>query len=399
MADTVRYIADPPRSAELVIIGGGIVGAATAFHASRAGLRPVLLERRTALCTLTTPASTGAFRLQFDNREELELVRESLDLLSNFSEVTGQTRYDPRLQRQGYLWCTTDAARAGWQRDLVRRQHTWGQSDIEHLDGDEVRRRFPYVSPDVLAARYREGDGFLDPKEITLGFAAASGAAVVTGCGVTGLRVEGGRLASVQTNRGEISIGSSVIAAGPFSGDVASLAGIELPVQAVRRQKMTMPEVPEVPQDAPMTIDDDTGAHWRPGLRGAYLLYTDPDEPPGPPAEDLPTDHGFALGLLDPESPVSVARVAPFWRRVWERGSANWILQAGQYTMTPDHRPLLGPTPVEDLYVNTGYSGHGIMGSSAGSRIAVDTLTGKLRQDQNPFRLDREFQSRELDRL
>jgi sarcosine oxidase subunit beta len=399
MADTVRYIADPPRSAELVIIGGGIVGAATAFQASRAGLRPVLLERRTALCTLTTPASTGAFRLQFDNREELELVRESLDLLSNFSEVTGQTRYDPRLQRQGYLWCTTDAARAGWQRDLVRRQHTWGQSDIEHLDGDEVRRRFPYVSPDVLTARYREGDGFLDPKEITLGFAAASGAAVVTGCGVTGLRVEGGRLASVQTNRGEISIGSSVIAAGPFSGDVASLAGIELPVRAVRRQKMTMPEVPEVPQDAPMTIDDDTGAHWRPGLRGAYLLYTDPDEPPGPPAEDLPTDHGFALGLLDPESPVSVARVAPFWCRVWERGSANWILQAGQYTMTPDHRPLLGPTPVEDLYVNTGYSGHGIMGSSAGSRIAVDTLTGKLRQDQNPFRLDRELQSRELDRL
>jgi glycine/D-amino acid oxidase-like deaminating enzyme len=148
-----------------------------------------------------------------------------------------------------------------------------------------------------------------------------------------------------------------------------------------------------------MTIDDDTGAHWRPGLQGAYLLYTDPDEPPGPPAEDLPTDHGFALGLLDPESPVSVARVAPFWRGVWERGSANWILQAGQYTMTPDHRPLLGPTPVEDLYVNTGYSGHGIMGSAAGSRIAVDTLTGGLSPDQNPFRLDREFQPRELDRL
>jgi sarcosine oxidase, subunit beta len=399
MAETVRYIGDLPRSAELVIIGGGIVGAATAFHASRAGLRPVLLERRAALCTLTTPASTGAFRLQFDNREELELVRESVDLLSDFSEVTEQKRYDPRLQRQGYLWCTTDPARAEWQRDLVRKQHTWGQSDIEHLEGDEVRNHFPYVSQDVLAARYRAGDGFLDPKEITLGFVAASGAAVITGCGVTGLRVEGGRLASVQTNRGEISTGRAVIAAGPFSGDVASLAGVELPVQAVRRQKVTMPEVPEVPQDAPMTIDDDTGAHWRPGLRGAYLLYTDPDEPPGPPAEDLPTDHGFALGLLDPESPVSVARVAPFWRRVWERGSANWILQAGQYTMTPDHRPLLGPTPVEDLYVNTGYSGHGIMGSSAGSRIAVDTLTGKLRQDQNPFRLDREFQSRELDRL
>jgi sarcosine oxidase, subunit beta len=399
MADTVRYVADPPRAADLVIIGGGIVGAATAFHASQVGLRPVLLERRAALCTLTTPASTGAFRLQFDNHEELELVRESVELLSNFSEVTGQTRYDPRLQRQGYLWCTTDPARAEWQRDLVRKQHHWGQDDVEHLDGDEVRRRFPYVSPDVLAARYRAGDGFLDPKEITLGFAAASGADVVTGCGVTGLRVEGGRLTSVETNGGEISTGRAVIAAGPFSGNVASLAGVELPVQAVRRQKMTMPEVPEVPQDAPMTIDDDTGAHWRPGLRGAFLLYTDPDEPPGPPAEDLLTDHDFALGLLDPESPVPVARVAPFWRGVWERGSANWILQAGQYTMTPDHRPLLGPTPVENIYVNTGYSGHGVMGSAAGSRIAVDTITGRLSPDQNPFHPTREFQHRELDRI
>ena len=399
MADTVRYVADPPRAADLVIIGGGIVGAATAFHASRVGLRPVLLERRAALCTLTTPASTGAFRLQFDNHEELELVRESVELLSNFSEVTGQTRYDPRLQHQGYLWCTTDPARAEWQRDLVHKQHTWGQSDIEHLGGDEVRNRFPYVSQDVLAARYRAGDGFLDPKEITLGFAAASGADVVTGCGVTGLRVEGGRLTSVETNKGGISTGRAVIAAGPFSGDVASLAGVELPVQAIRRQKVTMPEVPEVPQDAPMTIDDDTGAHGRPGLQGAFLLYTDPDEPPGPPAEDLLTDHDFALGLLDPESPISVARVAPFWRGVWERGSANWILQAGQYTMTPDHRPLLGPTPVEDLYVNTGYSGHGVMGSAAGSRIVVDTLTGRLSPDQNPFRPTREFQHRELDRL
>jgi glycine/D-amino acid oxidase-like deaminating enzyme len=99
------------------------------------------------------------------------------------------------------------------------------------------------------------------------------------------------------------------------------------------------------------------------------------------------------------ESPISVTRVAPFWRGVWERGSANWILQAGQYTMTPDHRPLLGPTPVDGLYVNTGYSGHGVMGSAAGSRIVVDTLTGGLSPDQNPFRPTREFRHRDLDRL
>src|ERR671912_741365 len=142
MAETVRYIGDPPRSAELVIIGGGIVGAATAFHASRAGLRPVLLERRAALCTLTTPASTGAFRLQFDNLEELELVRESVELFENFPDLTNQKEYDLRIQRHGYLWVTTEEQRAQRAQDLVRQQHSWGQTDIEYIPGDAAQARW-----------------------------------------------------------------------------------------------------------------------------------------------------------------------------------------------------------------------------------------------------------------
>src|SRR5438105_1801755 len=96
-----------PRTADLVMIGGGIVGAATAFFASRAGLRTVVLERRPALCTLTTPASTGAFRAQFDNPEEIALVRESIALFEQFAEVTSLPGYDLDLRQQGYLWLTT----------------------------------------------------------------------------------------------------------------------------------------------------------------------------------------------------------------------------------------------------------------------------------------------------
>src|SRR5438876_5400285 len=95
-----------PRTAELVVIGGGVVGAATAFHAARAGFRPVIVEARGALCTLTTPKATGAFRLQFDNREELELVRESVELFLNFAEATGQREHDLGIRQQGYLWLT-----------------------------------------------------------------------------------------------------------------------------------------------------------------------------------------------------------------------------------------------------------------------------------------------------
>src|SRR6476661_1668880 len=103
MPESVSYIDALPATAGLVIIGGGVVGAATAFFAARAGLRPLLLERRAALATLTTAAATGSFRLQFDNPEELALVRESVDLYLNFAEVTGQREYDPAARQQGYL--------------------------------------------------------------------------------------------------------------------------------------------------------------------------------------------------------------------------------------------------------------------------------------------------------
>src|SRR5438093_3551201 len=122
----MRVRRDLPRHADLVVIGGGVVGAATAFFASRAGLKPVLVEARPALCTLTTPRATGAFRLQFDNREELEMVRESVELFLNFREQSGQKRYDLGVRQQGYLWLTTEEDRAERQRRMVEQHHQWG---------------------------------------------------------------------------------------------------------------------------------------------------------------------------------------------------------------------------------------------------------------------------------
>ena len=143
----VDYRTELPASAEVVIVGGGAVGTATAFAAAQAGLRPLLLERRPALATLTTAAATGAFRLQFEDYDEWQLVRASADLFLNFAERTGQREYDPAVRQQGYLWLTTEAGMAAQQRELVAMQHGWGQTDVELLDGDEVRRRFPYVGP------------------------------------------------------------------------------------------------------------------------------------------------------------------------------------------------------------------------------------------------------------
>jgi glycine/D-amino acid oxidase-like deaminating enzyme len=129
------------------------------------------------------------------------------------------------------------------------------------------------------------------------------------------------------------------------------------------------------------------------------VLFTQHDSPSGPPLENVPPDTLGYFNLLHPKSPNSVARIAPFWKKVWQRNTDHYFFIAGQYTYTPDHRPFLGPSPIAGLFLNCGYSGHGIMGSAGGSRIAVDTITAKLAAKDNPFRLDRKIEKRVLDVL
>ena len=125
-----------------------------------------------------------------------------------------------------------------------------------------------------------------------------------------------------------------------------------------------------------MTIDEDTAAHWRPAPGGALALWPDPDEAAGDPLEQVPADPAFAERLLDPSSSTSLARVAPFWAAIWRGRRATWSVEAGQYTITPDQRPLIGQTAVRCLWVNTGYSGHGVMAGPGRLRAAGAAARG-----------------------
>ena len=395
----LHVVSEPPSSADVVVIGGGIVGAATAFFAARAGLRVALLEKRPALCTLTTPVSTGAFRLQFDNPEEIALVREGIELFEHFAKVAGLADYDLRIRKQGYLFCARSEAGAQHQRHFVTALHGWGVDDLELLSGDEARYRFPYLSPEIIQARFRAGDGWLDPKRLTLGYARASQATICLGTPAIGFDMHGDRVTGVRTPRGTIACEYAVVATGPFAAPVAAMAGCHLDLRPTIRHKLIVPELPGLPADGPMTIDEETAAHWRPGLAGCYALWTEPDTPPGEPLENVPTRADFAFGLLDPRSPRSLARLSPVWESVWRDGSVYWVLQAGQYTYTADHRPLLGPSGVPGLVLNVGYSGHGIMASAGGSRLVVDALLGRLAPEANPFSPQRTMQERPLDIL
>jgi sarcosine oxidase subunit beta len=226
----LRVAAELPSSADVVVVGGGIIGAATAFFACRAGLSVVVLEKRPALCTLTTPVSTGAFRLQFDNPEEIAVVREGIDLFDHFAEVAELPGYDLDIKKQGYLFCATSDAGVQHQRQFVDALHGWGVSDLELLTGDEARYRFPYLSLDIVQARFRQGDGWLDPKLLTFGYARASGATICLETPAIGFVTHGGRVTDVQTPRGSIACEYAVIATGPFAGPVAALAMMPWPL-------------------------------------------------------------------------------------------------------------------------------------------------------------------------
>ncbi len=379
---------------DILIIGGGIVGAASAFFCSRAGLGATILEKREALGLLTTSASLAAFRAQFAEPENIAMMRESIAFFENIREETGVPDADIGLTQQGYLFCTTTETGAANARKRVALQRSYGLNDVELWDGDETRQHFPFISPDVIAATFRARDGWLSPNDLTNLYARASGAEIIYDTFVTDLLCQGDQLLGVRTNRGEYHAPIVILAVGPFTRQFALRYGLDLPITLIRRQHAAIKENARIPHGAPMTIDADTGAHWRPEGRGA-ILAVNTDEPPGEPLEHVQPDWEFPALALD-----AVTRITPFWEEVAQNLRKGDIdVRAGQYDMTPDAKPIIDAHPeIRGLYVHCGYSGHGVMGSAAGSRILSDLIIGKLPRTENPFGLAR-FENMDLHAL
>ncbi len=375
--------ADVPHRADVVVIGGGIVGAASAFFLARAGLHPVLVERAPVLASATTAASAHSVRAQFTEPENIAMMRESLDVFARFPATLGlpDAEADISFTRQGYLFASTRPDAPATFAARVAAQRALGLDDVICLDGDETRDRFPWLASEITAATFRNADGWLDGCRATECFARASGGTMLLGTEALAIERDRGRVTGVRTSRGHILTEHVVLAAGPFSG---VLAGEPLPITLLRRNRLIVAPRPEIPPDAPMTIDADTGAHWRPHQGGALLAWAR-SEPATPPCYPVPPDPAFPEVIL--RDPDGVGRLTPFWRALGANlKPEDLVLTAGQYTITPDHKPLIGPaTETAGLWLHTGYSGHGIMGSPAGARLLADLVTGKVLGRENPF--------------
>jgi len=372
-----------PETADAVVIGGGIVGVATGFWLSHAGLDTVVVEMRDGLSTLTTPESIESFRAQFTEPAMSELVQESIEVFENFADVISIPGYDIDLHHKGYLFVTDDEQMIDEVKAAVETHHELGVNDSEFLTGEEARSRFPFLSETIVAGTFRQKDGWLSTHEATQGFAKGCDAQFVLSTKATDILQDVDGVCGVETTRGTISTRAVVNAAGPFAAEVGQMLGLDLPLEPVRRQKVFLSEQPLVPQDAPLTIDIVRDAYWRPETGGAYIAWVDPDEPVDEdPSEDLYTDPYFAAIVLE-----KLIKITPFWEEV-AKGlkKANVHPSAGYYVYTPDDQPLIGPVPdVPGFLLNCGYWAGVMLSPAAGKRVA-DLVTGQMDPKENVLR-------------
>jgi sarcosine oxidase subunit beta len=370
---------------DAVVIGGGIVGVSTAFWLSKAGLGVVLVEMRDGLSTLTTPASAECFRAQFAEPAMAELAIPSLEMFEHFGDVIGLPGYSISIKQQGYLFLTDDPATVGDLKENVAQQHKLGVTDSEFLERDEIVTRFPYVSPSVLAATFRQRDGWLSCHETTQGFAKACDARFFINTKTTGIQTDKKGICAVETNRGILQSRIVVNAAGPFAGEIGRMVNLDLPLEPVRRQKVYITTSVGIPQNAPFTVDVNNNSYWRPEPGGVIVGWVDSDEPVSQPSEKVHTDWEFPAIALD-----KVRRLTPFFEDVEKAvRQPDMNTSAGFYVYTPDDQPLIGPLPeVPGFYVNCGYWAGVMLSPQAGKRIS-ELVTGKMDPKDNNLRPSR----------
>jgi sarcosine oxidase subunit beta len=355
-----------PSTAQIVIIGGGVMGASTAYHLAKAGTTDVVLLERTAhLEDSATSRCAGGVRYQFATEVNIQLSKVSLPMLERFKDEIG---VDPLYRKCGYFFVLTDPSDVDAFKLNVELQHSLGV-ETEWLDGDEVRRKLRLMQfEDALAGTLHHKDGLADPSSVNMGYldrARDMGVKIMMETEALGIDIENGRVIGVRTDRGQSSCEHVVNAAGPWAGLVGKYADIDIPIQPIRRQMVTTTPLPEIPDDFPFVIDFARSLYFH---REGEGLLTGQSNPQQEPDFDQRVDDDWEAKALE----AAMERL-PLLERAGRL--SGW---AGLYEVTPDAHPIFGPTSVEGFWVVAGFSGHGFMhGPVAGKLMSEFILEGQ----------------------
>ena len=353
-----------PAAADVVVVGGGVMGTSIAFHLAEAGVEVCLLERA-ELASGSTSRAAGGFRAQFSDPLNVALGLRSIEAFTRFEERPGAAI---DLHQVGYLFLLDREEDVdAFERSVAL------QNDLGVPSRLVTPREAGELSPlagleGVLAATYCALDGHASPEAVVQGYAAGARrhrATVHTRCAVTGIELEDGAIRGVRTERGVIESGVVVCAAGVWSPEVARMAGLDLPVVPYLREVGFTGPVADVPDRIPLTIDFSTGFYFHREGPGLLFGMADPEQPPG---FDAPSD---------PDWPEKVLAVAE--RRLpalLDLGIAGgW---KGYYEVTPDSNALVGEAAsVERFLYATGFSGHGFLQGPAVGEVVRDLVLGR----------------------
>ena len=357
-------------TADVVVVGGGIVGTSAAYHLAAAGAgRVMLLERAERLGTGSTGACAGGFRYQFSSEVNVRLSQASVPMILRFSEEHGLPL---DLRQDGYLFLFRGERAWAGAVATAERQRALGV-EVELLTPAEAAGLVPGIALEgVLGATYGPRDGIADPSGLTEGYATLArraGAEIRTGVEVTAVLAQGGRVTGVLTAAGRIWSPVVVNAAGPWAGQLARTVGVELPLEPVPRHVVTTGPFPGRPERYTLVIDAETGFYLHREGPGVLMGMGSAHETP---SFDLAPDERFVTEEL---LPTAVRVFPPLERAGLER---VWV---GLYEMTPDRHPILGPVEgLIGLYLANGFSGHGFQhGPVVGALLAEMILEGAAR--------------------
>jgi sarcosine oxidase, subunit beta len=352
-------------TADIVLIGGGIVASSVAYHLVSAGCKNVLvLERESAQGKGSTGKSMGGVRAQFSTPVNIEMSLYSIPFYATFDERLG---YPCGYRPQGYLFCATHEKHLAYVRANYEKQVALGLKDVRLVEADEIRAMFPLLrSDDIIGGSFCSTDGFVDPYSAMTGFvtwATDHGAVLWKNARVTAIAKRNGGF-EIATTRGNVSANKVVNCAGAWAAGIASMVGIELPVEPLRRMLVPTEPFDQFPHTAPMIIDMSNGFHFRPEGLGFLMAWNDPEETPGYKMEFEPS---FIEKIL-----LRAADRVPIFENLPVNPKRAW---AGLYEMTPDHHPILGESPdLPGFYFANGFSGHGVMHAPATGKILSDLL-------------------------
>lgn len=355
-----------PKKADVVILGGGVMGTSTAYHlVKRRQTNILLLERESFFGTGATGRCAGGIRHQFNTEVNIRLSQKSLAMIDTLEEETGQSAM---VRKCGYLFVLTDEKDVPVFQKTLKLQDSLGVK-TEWLSGDEVSRlAAPCVFPDAIGGTFNPDDGLADPNSIVMGYIKAArrqGAVCLTDCTVTDFELENNKVRKVRTSLGSVETETVVNACGPWSTFLGNVIDLEIPVSPLRRQWFVTEKVPELPAEFPFVIDFSQSLYFHREASGLLSGMSNPNQKFG---TDQSIDQDWEIRHIK----EALARLPLL------ENSGIKARQAGLYELTPDAHPIIGSTPVDGFYLLTGFSGHGFMqGPICGKLMAEILIDGK----------------------